>query len=165
MRMADKETVSDWGVCLSRHLQLLVASFPDWFPPECIAELKRDRFYGGLPKRLKVMVAYLMVGPQVRTYLDYLRPTREAEKEDSDWVVSEPPGLQSNRQLHLNLGPLASFPWGNWRVFSHSPRNLPYVWHNWRKKMHWWWGGTGKWWPWWNWGSNQKNLWSSWLEQ
>ena len=29
------------------------------------------------------MVAYLKVGPQVRTYLDYLRDTREAEKEDS----------------------------------------------------------------------------------
>ena len=29
MRMADKETVSDWGVCLSRHLQILVASFPN----------------------------------------------------------------------------------------------------------------------------------------
>ena len=50
MRMADKETVSDWGVCLSRHLQILAASFPDCFPPDCIAELKRDHFYGGLPK-------------------------------------------------------------------------------------------------------------------
>ena len=29
MRMADKETVSDWGVHLSRHLQILAASFPD----------------------------------------------------------------------------------------------------------------------------------------
>ena len=31
MRMADKETVSDWGVHLSRHLQILAASFPDCF--------------------------------------------------------------------------------------------------------------------------------------
>ena len=31
-RMADKETVSDWGVCLSRHLQVLATSFPDHFP-------------------------------------------------------------------------------------------------------------------------------------
>ena len=29
MRMADKETVSDWGVNLSQHLQILVASFPN----------------------------------------------------------------------------------------------------------------------------------------
>ena len=33
LRMADKETVSDWGVCLSRHLQVLAAAFPDCFPP------------------------------------------------------------------------------------------------------------------------------------
>ena len=82
MRMADKETVSDWGIHLSRHLQILAASFLDRFPPDRVAELKRDRFYGGLPKCLKAMVAYLKVGPQVRTYLDYLRATWEAEKED-----------------------------------------------------------------------------------
>ena len=29
------------------------------------------------------MVAYLKAGPQVRTYSDYLRATRDAEKEDS----------------------------------------------------------------------------------
>ena len=83
MRMADKETVSDWGVHLFRHLQIMAASFPNCFPPDHIAELKRDLFYGGLPKQLKAMVAYFKAGPQVRTYLDYLRATREAEKEDS----------------------------------------------------------------------------------
>ena len=83
MRMANKETVSDWGVHLSRHIQILAASFSDWFPPDRVAELKRDQFYGGLPKQLKMMVAYLKVGPRVRTYSDYLRATREAEKEDS----------------------------------------------------------------------------------
>ena len=41
LQMADKETVSDWGVCLSRHLQILAVSFPDCFPPDHIAELKR----------------------------------------------------------------------------------------------------------------------------
>ena len=81
--MADKETVLDWGICLSRHLQVLAASFPDHFPPDHVAELKRDCFYGRLPKQLKAMVAYLKVGPQVRTYSDYLRAAREAEKEDS----------------------------------------------------------------------------------
>ena len=48
--MTDKEAVLDWDVCLSRHLQVLTASFPDHFPPDCVAELKRDCFYGGLPK-------------------------------------------------------------------------------------------------------------------
>ena len=28
------------------------------------------------------MVAYLKAGPQVKTYLDYLKAAREAEKED-----------------------------------------------------------------------------------
>ena len=32
--MADKETVSDWGICLSRHLKVLAASFSDHFPPD-----------------------------------------------------------------------------------------------------------------------------------
>ena len=50
LQMADKESVSDWGVCLSRHLQILAASFPDCFPPDHVAELKRDCFYGRLPK-------------------------------------------------------------------------------------------------------------------
>ena len=81
--MACKETMSDWGICLSRHLQVLAASFPDHFPPDCVAELKRDCFYGRLLKQLKAMVAYLKAGPQVRMYSDYLRATREAKKEDS----------------------------------------------------------------------------------
>ena len=50
LQVADKETVLDWGICLSRHLQILAASFPDCFPPDHVAELKRDCFYGGLPK-------------------------------------------------------------------------------------------------------------------
>ena len=44
LQMADKETVSDWGVHLSRHLQVLAASFPDCFPLDQVAELKRDHF-------------------------------------------------------------------------------------------------------------------------
>ena len=53
LQMADKETVLDWGVCLSRHLQILGASFPDRFPHDRVVELKRDCFYGRLPKQLK----------------------------------------------------------------------------------------------------------------
>ena len=83
LQMADKVTMSDWGICLSRHLQILAASFPDHFPPDHVTELKRDHFYGRLPKQLKVMVAYQKAGPQVRTYSDYLRANWEAEKEDS----------------------------------------------------------------------------------
>ena len=32
LQMADKETVSDSGIHLSRHLQVFAASFPDHFP-------------------------------------------------------------------------------------------------------------------------------------
>ena len=49
LRMANKETLSDWGVSLSRHLQILAASFPDHFPPGRVVELKRNPFYGALP--------------------------------------------------------------------------------------------------------------------
>ena len=93
--MADKETISDWGICLSRHLQVLAASFPDHFP-DCVAELKRDCFCGGLPKQLKAMVAYLKVGLQVRTYSDYLRATHEAEKEDSIELPQGPRAQTTN---------------------------------------------------------------------
>ena len=81
--MADIEMVLDWGIHLSRHLQVLAASFPDHFPPDPVVDLKRDHSYGRLPKQLKVMVPYLKAGPHVRMYSDYLRATREAEKEDS----------------------------------------------------------------------------------
>ena len=36
------------------------------------------------------MVAYLKVGPQVKTYSDYLRATQEAEKEDSIELAQGP---------------------------------------------------------------------------
>ena len=48
--MMDKETMLDWGLGLSRHLQVLAASFPDHFPQGHVTELKRDHFYGRLPK-------------------------------------------------------------------------------------------------------------------
>ena len=108
LQMADKETMLDWGIHLSRHLQVLAASFPDHFILDQVAELKRDHFYGRLPKQLKAMVAYLKVGPQVRTYSDYLRATREAEKEDLIEFLKDPePKLL---MAPLNQGLLASSP-------------------------------------------------------
>ena len=49
LRMADKENVSDWGVHLFRHLQILAASFLDRFPPDHVAEVKRDHFMVDFP--------------------------------------------------------------------------------------------------------------------
>ena len=50
LQRADKETVLDWGIHLSRYLQVLSASFPDHFTPDLVAELKKDCFYGRCPK-------------------------------------------------------------------------------------------------------------------
>ena len=72
LHMGEKETVSDWGVHLSRHLQILTASFPEHFSPDCIAELKYNHFYGRLPKQLKAMVAYLKARTNEKTYSNYL---------------------------------------------------------------------------------------------
>ena len=79
--MGEKETVSDWGVHLLRHLQVLMASFPEHFPPDHVAKLKNAHFYDGLPKWLKAMVAYLKASTNKKTYSDYLWAVREAEKE------------------------------------------------------------------------------------
>ena len=40
LQMADKETVLDWVIHISRHLLVLAASFPNHFPPNHVAELK-----------------------------------------------------------------------------------------------------------------------------
>ena len=48
--MGEKETVSDWSVCLLRHLQVLATPFPECFPPDCMAKLKCDCFHGRLPQ-------------------------------------------------------------------------------------------------------------------
>ena len=74
-----------------------------------MAELKRDRFYGRLPKRLKVMVAYLKAGPQVRTYSDYFRASREAEKEDTielSWSPRAPATDGSSKSRATSFFPL-----------------------------------------------------------
>ena len=96
LHMGDKETVLDWGVCLSRHLQILMASFPEHFPPDHIAELKHDHFYGGLPKQLKAMVAYMKASTNKKMYCNYLWASREAYKEKAleplhSWMADNQP--------------------------------------------------------------------------
>ena len=78
--MGEKETISAWGVHLSRHLQILTASFPKHFPPDHKAKLKCNHFYGRLPKWLKAMVAYLKASTNEKTYSNNLQAAREAEK-------------------------------------------------------------------------------------
>ena len=52
LHMGKKETVSDWGLHLWRHLQILAASFLECFPPDHVAKLKHYCFYGRVPKWL-----------------------------------------------------------------------------------------------------------------
>ena len=66
-----------------RHLQILAVSFPECFPPEQMAKLKCDHFYGGLPKWLKAMMIYLKASASEKMYSDYLQTAREAEKEEA----------------------------------------------------------------------------------
>ena len=94
--MEDKETVSDWGVSLSRHLQVLPASFPECFSLDHVAELKCDYFYGGLSKCLKDMMAYLKASPQEKTFSDYQQAAMEVEKEDSMEQSQSPQNQKTN---------------------------------------------------------------------
>ena len=68
-----------------------MASFPEHFPPDHVVKLKHDHFYGGLPKWLKAMVAYLKASTNEKTYSDYLWAVRETEKEE----VMEPSHSQT----------------------------------------------------------------------
>ena len=68
-----------------------MASSPECLPPDHIAKLKHDHFYGGLPKRLQAIVAYLKASTNEKTYSDYLWAVREAEKEE----VMEPSHSQT----------------------------------------------------------------------
>ena len=58
-------------------------SFLECFPPDCVAELKHDHFYGGLSKQFKIMVAYLKASTNEKMYSNYLWVVREAEKEEA----------------------------------------------------------------------------------
>ena len=100
LRMGEKETVLDWGVCLSRHLQVLAALFPNRFLPDRVAKLKWDDFYGRLPKWLKAVVAYLRVTPNEKTYSNYLHAAQEAVEETMESSRSHTAGSLANlRQL------------------------------------------------------------------
>ena len=71
------------GWHLLRHLQVLAALFLEHFPPDHIGKLKCDCFYGGLPKRLKAMVAYLKAIANEKMYSDYLCAAWKSEKEEA----------------------------------------------------------------------------------
>ena len=115
-----KKTVSDWGVHLLRHLQILVASFPECFPPEHITKLKCDQFYSGLLKWLKAMLAYLKASANEKMYFDYLWVAREAEKEE----VMEPSYSQTTDKPSK---PKATSFFPLWKLKGTQPTKIPAI--------------------------------------
>ena len=71
-----------------------MVSFQEHFPLDHVAEWKHDHLYGGLPKWLKAMVAYLKASINEKMYSDYLQAVREAEKEEV-MEVKEPSHSQT----------------------------------------------------------------------
>ena len=118
--MGEKETVSDWWVHLSRHLQILTVSFSECFPPEHVAKLKCGCFYGGLPKWLKAMVAFLKASANEKTYSDYLQVAREAEKEE----VMEPSCSQTTNKTSKPKV-MSFFPL--WKLKGTQPTKTPAI--------------------------------------
>ena len=108
MHMGKKEIVLDWRVHLLRHLQILAVSFLECFPPDQVAKLKCDHFYGRLPKWLKAMVAFLKASAHEKTYSNYLRAAREAEKPKATSLFplqklkgTQPTKIPAIRAVHL----------------------------------------------------------------
>ena len=64
---------------------------PRTHPPDHIAKLKCDHFYGGLHKWFKAMVSHPKASTNKKMYSDYLQVEREAEKEET----MEPPCSQT----------------------------------------------------------------------
>ena len=118
--MGEKETVSDWRVHLSRHLQILTVSFLEHFHPDCIAELKCNHFYGRLPKWLKAVVAYLKDNANEKTYSKYLWAAREAEKEE----VMEPSCSQT---IDKPSKPKSTSFFPLWKLKGTQPTKIPAV--------------------------------------
>ena len=152
LQMADKVTISDWGVCLSRHLQVLAGSFPKCFPPNHVAELKCDCFCGGLPKCLKAMVAYLKASSQEKSYSDYLWAAREAEKEDSMELSRSPRNQTTNNTAKPRI--TSFFPLQKLKGTQPAPKTPTVLsapgrgdcWGGWRSRKQ---GSQWYWWSYW----------------
>ena len=119
--MGKKETVLDWRVHLLRQLQILVASFPECFPPDHVAELKWDHFYRGLPKWLKVLVAHLKASGNERTYSDYLQAVWKVEKEEAMEPYCNQTVASTSMPKVMSFFPL-------WKLKGSQPSKTPSVW-------------------------------------
>ena len=108
---------------------LIAVLFPKCFPPDPVAKLKHGHFYSGLCKWLKAMVAYLKVSAHEKTYSNYQRTAREAEKEE----VMEP---SQNQTANKPSKPKATsfFPLQNLK--GTQPTEIPVVrQYMWKKRV------------------------------
>ena len=97
-----------------------MASFPEHFPLEHIAELKHDHFYKGLPKQLKAMVAYLKASTHEKMYSNYLQAVRKAEKE-----VAMKPSCSQTADNQPKPKAMSHFPL--WKLKGTQPVKTPAV--------------------------------------
>ena len=142
--------VSDWGVHLLRHLQILVASFPERFLPDQIAELKQDHFCGRPPKQLKVMVAYLKVTTDEKTYSDYLWAVWEAEGEEAVGTSWSSATASTSKLRAISFFPL---PKARGLSAGHNSLHVDGT----PKREECWWGQRHQWWgPRWNWRCDRR---------
>ena len=119
LHMGEKETVSNWGVHLSRHLQILTVLFLECFPPDCVAKLKFNCFYSRLPKWLKAMVAYLKASANEKTSSNYLWVAREVEGD-----VMEPSCSQATNKTSKPKA-ISFFPL--WKLKGTQPSKTPAI--------------------------------------
>ena len=119
--MGEKEMVSEWVVHLSRHLQILAASVPECFPPDHIAKLKHDHFYGRLHKWLKAMVAHLKATANEKTYPDYLQVAHEVKKEEAIETPQSFTAITTNKLKATSLFSL-------WKLKGSKPIVTPSAW-------------------------------------
>ena len=120
LQMSEKDKVSEWGVHLLRHLQILPTSFPACYPPDHIAKLKHDYFYGGLHKWLKTIVAYLKATTNERTYLDYLWAVREVKKEEATEISQSSTATSASKLKATSIFPL-------WKLMGSPPAIPPFA--------------------------------------
>ena len=112
-----------------RHLQILTTSFPECILPDCVAELKHDCLYNGLPKWLKAMVAYLKTSTNEKTYSDYLHAAQEAEKEEAMEPSHSQTIASTSKSKAMSFFPLQKLKG------SQPTATLPHRWHIWREKV------------------------------
>ena len=98
-----------------------MASFPEHFPLDHIAELKHDHFYNVLPKWLKAMVAYLKASTNEKTYSDYLWAVREAKKEEAMEPSHSQTADSSSKPKAMSFFPLQ-------KLKGTQPARTPAVW-------------------------------------